>query len=87
MVSAKESASITAEKALQLKVIDLIATNMSDLLQKLNGRVVDGEDAQHGWRRGFGDQDVGLGTHLSKTLATRSDVRSHAHRDLWNHRS
>jgi len=39
----KESASITAEKALQLKVIDLIATDMPDLLQKLNGRVVDGE--------------------------------------------
>ena len=39
----KESASITAEKALQLKVIDLIATDMSDLLRKLNGRVVDGK--------------------------------------------
>lgn len=39
----KESASITAEKALQLKVIDLIAADMSDLLQKLNGRVVDGK--------------------------------------------
>jgi membrane-bound serine protease (ClpP class) len=39
----KESASITAEKALQLKVIDLIATDTSDLLQKLNGRVVDGK--------------------------------------------
>ncbi|HEY2569563.1 MAG TPA: nodulation protein NfeD [Candidatus Udaeobacter sp.] len=39
----KDSASITAEKALQLKVIDLIATDMSDLLQKLNGRVVDGK--------------------------------------------
>jgi membrane-bound serine protease (ClpP class) len=39
----KESASITAEKALELKVIDLIAPNMSDLLQKLNGRVVDGK--------------------------------------------
>ena len=37
----KESASITAEKAFQLKVIDLIATDMPDLLQKLNGRVVD----------------------------------------------
>src|SRR4029453_15437173 len=32
----KESASITAEKALQLKVIDLIASDVSDLLQKLN---------------------------------------------------
>ncbi|HEY4255922.1 MAG TPA: nodulation protein NfeD [Candidatus Udaeobacter sp.] len=39
----KESASITAEKALELKVIDLIATDMPDLLQKLNGRVVDGK--------------------------------------------
>src|SRR2546421_8869542 len=39
----KESASITAEKALQLKVVDLIASDMSDLLQKLNGRVVDGK--------------------------------------------
>ena len=39
----KESASITAEKALQLKVIDLIALDVSDLLQKLNGRVVDGK--------------------------------------------
>src|SRR5947208_10477568 len=39
----KESASITAEKALQLKVIDLIASDISELLQKLNGRVVDGK--------------------------------------------
>ena len=39
----KESASITAEKALQLKVIDLIASDISDLLQKLGGRVVDGK--------------------------------------------
>jgi membrane-bound serine protease (ClpP class) len=39
----KDSASITADKALQLKVIDVIASDMSDLLQKLNGRVVDGK--------------------------------------------
>jgi membrane-bound serine protease (ClpP class) len=39
----KDSASITADKALQLKVIDIIASDMADLLQKLNGRVVDGK--------------------------------------------
>src|SRR3982075_1418769 len=39
----KESASISAEKALELKVVDLIATDISELLQKLNGRVVDGK--------------------------------------------
>src|SRR5947209_6889652 len=39
----KESASITAEKALQLKVIDLIASDTPDLLQKLNGRIVGGK--------------------------------------------
>jgi len=39
----KESASISAEKALELKVIDLIAVDLSELLKQLNGRVVDGK--------------------------------------------
>src|SRR5436309_5531906 len=39
----KESASISAEKALQLKVVDLIAADLPDLLKQLNGRVVDGK--------------------------------------------
>src|SRR5437016_10781661 len=38
----RESASIGAEKALELKVIDLIAVDLPDLLKQLNGRVVDG---------------------------------------------
>jgi membrane-bound serine protease (ClpP class) len=39
----KESASIGAEKALQLKVIDLIAPDLPNLLKQLNGRLVDGK--------------------------------------------
>jgi Membrane-bound serine protease (ClpP class) len=37
-----ESASITAEKALELNVIDLIAEDIPDLLKKIDGREVDG---------------------------------------------
>lgn len=36
----RESASITSEKALELKVIDLIAKDIPDLLTQLDGRVV-----------------------------------------------
>src|SRR4026208_1368219 len=39
----RESASITAEKALELRVIDLIAADIPELLKRLNGRVVDGK--------------------------------------------
>src|SRR6202047_2636891 len=39
----RESASINAEKALEVKVIDLIAVDLPDLLKQLNGRVVDGK--------------------------------------------
>jgi membrane-bound serine protease (ClpP class) len=38
----RESSSITAEKALQMKVIEIIAPNLKDLLRQLDGRVVDG---------------------------------------------
>lgn len=41
--SVKESAAITSEEALKLKVIDLIATDVPDLLKKLNGRSVNGK--------------------------------------------
>ena len=39
----KESASISAEKALELKVVDLIAVDLPALLKQLNGRTVDGK--------------------------------------------
>ena len=38
--SVTESKAITSEEALKMKVIDLIATNVPDLLQKLNGQKV-----------------------------------------------
>ena len=41
--SVVESKAITAEKALELKVIDLIATDDGDLLRQLEGRQVDGK--------------------------------------------
>jgi membrane-bound serine protease (ClpP class) len=39
----RESASISAEKALELKVVDLIAVDLPDLLKQLNGRAIDGK--------------------------------------------
>ena len=39
----RESASITAEKALELKVIEIIAKDRNDLLAQLNGRTVNGK--------------------------------------------
>jgi membrane-bound serine protease (ClpP class) len=41
--SVRESSTLTAEEALKTNVIDLIATNIPDLLQKLDGRSVDGK--------------------------------------------
>lgn len=41
--SVTQSKAITAEEALKMKVVDLIATNVPDLLQKLNGRSVNGK--------------------------------------------
>ena len=41
--SVRESAAITAEEALKTNVVDLIATNVPDLLQKINGRSVNGK--------------------------------------------
>jgi membrane-bound serine protease (ClpP class) len=39
----KDSASITADKAVELKVVDLVANDLPDLLQKLDGREVRGK--------------------------------------------
>lgn len=44
--SVTKSESVTAEKALNLKVIDLIAKDMPDLLAKLDGREINGKKLQ-----------------------------------------
>jgi membrane-bound serine protease (ClpP class) len=41
--SVTDSKAITSEEALKMKVIDLIATNVPDLLQKINGRPINGK--------------------------------------------
>jgi membrane-bound serine protease (ClpP class) len=41
--SVRDSVSITAEKALELKVIEIIAGDLSDLLKQLDGREVNGK--------------------------------------------
>jgi membrane-bound serine protease (ClpP class) len=44
--SVKESAALTAEKALELRVIDLIAKDLPDLLQQMDGRKINGKVLQ-----------------------------------------
>jgi membrane-bound serine protease (ClpP class) len=44
----RESASITAEKAQELKVIEIIAKDLKDLLSQLNGRIVNGQPLRTG---------------------------------------
>jgi membrane-bound serine protease (ClpP class) len=39
----RESASITAEKALELKVVEIVAPDLDNLLAQLNGRVINGK--------------------------------------------
>jgi membrane-bound serine protease (ClpP class) len=41
--SVKESKAVTAEKALELNVIDIIAKDLPDLLRQLNGRKINGK--------------------------------------------
>ena len=44
--SVKESASITAEQALEKKVIEIVAKDMNDLLAQFDGREIDGRKLQ-----------------------------------------
>lgn len=46
IAAVKEGESITAEKAVELNVIDFIAANRTELLEKLQGRMVNGKSLQ-----------------------------------------
>jgi membrane-bound serine protease (ClpP class) len=66
--SVRESASITAEKALELKVIDFIAADMPRLLQQLDGREVNGRP---------------LKTAGAKVTAVKMQLRERLFQMLW----
>ena len=66
----RESASISAEKALELKVVDLIATDLPDFAKATERARGRWQDAQNRGRGGLRDQDVAVRTRLSKALAT-----------------
>ena len=78
----RESASITAEKAQELKVIEIIARDLNDLLSQLNGRTVNGKTLQNRRRAGRGNQNVRDRTVFPNVLAARGHVRSDAGRNL-----
>src|SRR5438067_13659416 len=64
----RESASISAEKALALKVIDLIAVDLTELLKQLNGRGVDGKT---------------LKTAGAEVVEIKMSASEHVFRRLW----
>jgi membrane-bound serine protease (ClpP class) len=79
--SVKESASITSEKALELRVVEIIAKDQSDLLGQLNGREVNGRKLN---TAGAGIVEIApsFTERVFQMLATRSDVHPYAHRRL-----
>ncbi len=84
--SVTASKAITSEEALKLNVIDLIATNVPDLLQKLNGRTVGRKNSENR-RREVVEIPMSAGrTILPAFLAAGSDDDADAHRDLRHHR-
>ena len=65
----RESASISADNALKLKVIDLIATDLPDLLKQLNGREVDGKTLQ---------------TARAEVVEIKMSASEHVFQSLWH---
>ena len=78
----RESASITAEKALELKVVEIVARDLDDLLAQLNGRVVNGKPLRTAAAQVVEIKMSVTEQLLPNVLAARGDVRSDAGCDL-----
>ena len=81
----KDSVSISADKALQLKVVDLIAIDMPDLLkatERARRRRQATQDRRGGSVR---DRDVTSRARAANVFASRGDVDPDADRVLRNH--
>ena len=81
----RESASIPVDKALELKVIEIIAKDLSDLQQQLDGRVVEGKELKTAGAEVIEIAMSASETDLSIAVAAGGDVRPHAGGDLRNH--
>jgi membrane-bound serine protease (ClpP class) len=66
--SVKESASITAEQALELKVVELLAKDLPDLLRQLHGREVNGK---------------ALNTEKAEMVPIKMNVREKVFQMIW----
>ncbi|MEI9897341.1 MAG: hypothetical protein WDN28_26640 [Chthoniobacter sp.] len=84
--SVKDSASITAEKALELKVVEIIAKDVNDLLRQLDGREVNGRKLRTAGASVIEIKMSASELVLSETVAARGHVSPHARRDVWDHR-
>ena len=74
----RESAAVTAEKALELKVIDILAKDIPDLLQQLDGREIDGRPLHTASAEVHEVPMLMQGKGLSDALASGGDVHPHA---------
>ena len=79
----RESASITAEKAQELKVIEIIAPRSQRFAQPAQWPDGQWQAAQNQRRASRGNQNVRDGTIFPNVLAAGGHVRSDADRDLW----
>ena len=82
----RESAAVTAEKALELKVIDILAKDIPDSAPATGRPRGQRQVAAHRLRRDPRSAHAHAGEGLSDALASGGDVHPHAHCHLRDHR-